>query len=442
MPEFKQQEQTQRGEGPYRNFINGMKNYLERGGVRIETVLGLEERPGELSGTEGVNFLGGICQQVDDLITQEYLDKGKPLPEFKKAIEEMTGKKINTRVFEGIHDLIGPWFQEFEALKPQLSVEAQRESSTDQYPVERISKDKLVFALMLLNQEQSETIMLSSRIKRDAKKWRGILDKTKIGLRDEQRWRQIGWKGMSWRDKWKNGVPLAVASIILAVGCSLGAILGTGAVVTSEKAAQWFESGRKWMERVPGVGEKIVDKNRSDRYEKFKNKEETIIKNKTWPEGVKAENIQIYLDPKSGYNEWMAMVEFCGPQCFLDSAWTPGEGKNEVMMFLGVDEAGYRNLQEHPDQIDDQLRGEYPNQPWLAELFSIKPTSLTEQGKSDFEAWMEKYQVQSSLAVPLAALGAPIFLNRRIFEKRRLGWQHGRGYKGFKAPKFNPSFHR
>ena len=97
MPESKRQEQSQRGEGPYRNFINGMKGYLERGGVRIETVLGLEKRPGMLSGKEGVNFLGGICQQVDDLITQEYLDKGKPPPEFKKAIEE---KQIQEQVAE------------------------------------------------------------------------------------------------------------------------------------------------------------------------------------------------------------------------------------------------------------------------------------------------------------------------------------------------------
>jgi hypothetical protein len=424
-------ETIQSSETPYQGFIAGMKRYLENGGARMTMLLGLEKRGESLSGREGVSFLGGVCQMVDDLIINEFLNKGVDFPGAEAAIKQLTGKKVDQKVLQATEELFKPWMEEFEVLKPEIGEQIQIGSEAiDQYPLEHISADKITFALnLLINHESSQVRVLPGRIKKKGKEWAEVLKEAKKGFKDEQKWRELGWKG----------VVVSATNIVLAVALAAGSIFGVSVAVSSPEVREFFSNLPQLAERAPGaIGDAATEKARNNRYEKYQNKYKTIIENKNWPERVKAENILTYLDPSAGYNEWKAIVEFCGPQCFVDPAWAPGEGRQVMMDFFGVDEAGLQDLYHHPEEIPDQLQAIYPDKPWLWELFSITPTPLNGEGESDFEKWQEKYKTSLGPTL-LCDLGRVSIVNdihtfrRNQFIGQRAGFMN-RG-RGFGTPK-------
>lgn len=430
MPEDIITEVTRSSISAHETFIRELSGYLESSGVKLPMVVGIEKKPGELAGVEGIRFLANVCQMVDVFKEADHTEE---------EVEMLAAMPLRSEVAEGLRDLLDPWFEELEQLKPELEQDIQsRVDSAEKYPLEEITQEKTVFALMLLVQGKSEEVtMLPAGIRQQAEALQEIFTQTKAGLQDEQRWRKIGWRGMGWRDRWKNGVPFAVASIVLTVACALGLVFGASTAITTPIVKESWDKARGWLEKAPGIGNPLTEKARNERHKKYENKKTTIIDNKKWPQGVKAENLLTFFDPSSGYNEWLAIIEFCGPECLLDPAWAPGEGKAEILAFFGVDEAGYKYLQDNPDKIDEQIEETYHNMPWLIDLFKVKPTIINLEGQSDFELWMEKYSQSKIITRQLASLGAVnIDTNTNLFQTRRnqftgqrLGYMNrGRGF--------------
>jgi len=432
---------------PYEQFIKGMKGYLETSGARIQMLQGLEPKGENLTGREGIRFLGGICQQVDDLITDEYLSKGKDFPGDVEAIQELSGYKLNKTITEATEEVLSPWLNELDSLKPTIGGEIKLLGDEAQnYPVDQIDRGKIIFAVNLLIASQSEQVtMLPKNMRKIFAVLKGGVESVRHGIAEEQRRRVVDWQRpvagehvehpkTGERYDWK-GVSRQTAEIVLSIAVALGLIFGSSEVFTNQKIQEFFADLPRLAERAPGaIGDAATEKARIDRYEKYQNKYKTIIENKTWPERVEAENILTYLDPKTGYNEWKAIVEFCSPQCFVDPAWSPGEGRRVMMDFFGVDEAGLQDLYNHPEKIPDQLRTMYPDKPWLWELFSITPTPLNGEGESDFEKWQDKYKTSLG-PTPLSGLGRVRIANdihafrRNEFIGQRQGFMNrGRGF--------------
>lgn len=430
---------------PMEKFVSGMKGYLETSGARMQMLQGLEPRGGSLTGKEGVRFLGGICQQVDDLIEREYHNKGKDFPGEVEAIQELSGHKLNKTIVEATEEALTPWLSELEAMKPTIEREISLlgEEAVN-YPVNQIKGGKIIFAVNLLIASQSEQVtMLPQNMKKIFAVLRGGVASVRHGIAEEQRRRVVDWVrpvagehvehpqtggGYDWK-----GFSRQATEVVLSIAVALGLLWGASWVVTSpdvKKATDWV---KKSLERAPLVGDKVADsaqdKRQKDYYQPIY---ETIVNKDIWPEGATGEEMVYYFDPASGYNNWKAIIEFCGPQCLLDPQWTPGAGKQAVMDFLGVDEAGYRALQDNPDQLDEQVAREYPDKPWLVDLFSM-----------DFKQWMEQYSVQSSVinkafsglgVVRIVSRGQDFLARRNAFMAQSRGYNRGRGFgttKGF-----------
>ena len=432
MPE--QQEARLATEAPYQKFIEGMKGYLERSSARMSMVLGLEQRNESLSGAEGVRFLGGVCQLVDDLITEQYVDREEDFPGAQQAIGKLTGKKVDDKVLQATEEAIEPWMQEFENLKPRIDREIKlKEDAADVYPIDKITGDKISFALNLLITAQSDQVtMLPKDMREQLAALKQVLKSVRGGLKEEQRFRELGWKG----------IVVSVSGVVLTIALAAGAIWGVSDVVTNPDFQKWLQNVPKMLEQAPIIGNPLTEKARNSRYEQYQNKKTTIVENKKWPDRVEAENMLNYFDPKTGYNEWKAIIEFCGPQCLVESQWAPGEGKRVIMDFLGVDEADYKDLQENPDKIGEQIEKMYPDNQPLIELFRVHPTIINSKGQSEFEKWMEDWSVQSRINnKQQTSLGAVrINNNAGIYQARRdqfVGQRQGymsRG-RGFGTPK-------
>ena len=226
----------------------------------------------------------------------------------------------------------------------------------------------------------------------------------------EEGYGRLDEKKANKRDWW-NGPIGCVVGLAAITGCSVITYCSTQGIIR-----KLFE-GMDWEK--PAISEPITfdQEGRSARQAEFSG-EMTIahdLKNGVWPERTGAEQLLGSLDPYTNdYDQWMAFVEWCGPQCFLDPNWIPEQGRPAVMDLLGVDEKGYKHYQQHPEGLSAHLRQLYPDKPWLADLFNIHPTLLGLDGKSDFELWKERYpQGQSNLTpgIPLSMLGKPIIKN-------------------------------
>ena len=112
------------------------------------------------------------------------------------------------------------------------------------------------------------------------------------------------------------------------------------------------------------------------------------------------------LNPANPYNNLLGFGEWCpeGPiGCFTDPAYIPKEGKQAVADLLGLTLTEYDKYYQnhgnsdykltHPEEwkiIINRMHQKYDSSqnPWLAPLFEISPTTLDSQDQSDFEKWI------------------------------------------------------
>ena len=402
---------------PYQSFVKDLKGYLETAGARMDIILGLEDRSGTLAGIEGVKFLAGISKKTDDLLSKSF-PKKKKFPGFQQAIEDLTGKPADKAVFEGLRDMLNPWFQEFEALKPEIEAQVKtNQGPTGDYPLEKIIPEKIVFALMLLVQEQSEKVkMLPEGMRANGEKMKAVLAKTRKGFKDPERWKNNGWKAVTY-------------SVVAAVGLTA---IATGVIVGGAWVLYNNETIASLIEGLPVVREGVQNQAREERYQQYTNKLNELRQG--WRSEVRADNLLGFLDPKQWPegNSWQAFVEFCGPECLLDTSLIPLEGKEVIMDMLQINESQYVRYQQHPDELSAHLRIVYPDKLWLAELFAINKTDVNSPEMSDYERWQEKWQEQGSVAPSVGLLGVSMIggaLGRqvRLDRRRDLGRIFGRG---------------
>lgn len=436
---------------PLEKFVSGMRGSFETSGARMQMLQGLESRDESLTGMEGIRFLGGICQQVDDLLDGEYIKKNKDFPGDVEAIQELTGHRLNNTILEATEEALTPWLGELETMKPTIGREISLlGDEAVNYPVDQIDRGKIIFAVNLLIASQSEQVtMLPKNMKKIFASLRGGVKSVRNGIAEEQRRRVVDWvrpvagehvehPKTGGRYDWK-GFSGQATAVILTIGFALGCSLGASFVISDPKgkeiASDIMNLPKKLLEGIPGINDKVTDWAKVKRKETNYNRiYETIVTNDLWPEGWTGEDLVDFSDPATRYNDWKSVFEFEDNkgQWMLDSRWTPGKGKQAVMDFLGVDEAGYVALQDNPDQLDEQIAKEYPDKPWLIDLF-----------KMDFSQWMDMYSVQSNIINrQLSSLGAirnvtqgELFQNRRnTFTSQTRGFNRGRGFgttKGF-----------
>jgi len=415
MSETKGEEAIQ--ESDYKQFISDLKTHLNQGNLRMEILVGQESRPGELSGWEGLRFLGGICQLTDDLVERRLTEKKIPTDQgkFIKAIEDLTGKPVDNNTVKAVDNMLKPWFDEIKALKPKI-----KDEGVDlDYSIDGIDEKKVLMALMVLINENRENVeMLPGVVEEKAQTLSENLNNIKAQLGKGVR--SIGVaEHLSVKQRAKN-IARNTALVIVLIASAIGTAYGFNEIISSrDKISEFFTASGDWIAEKTG-GRTTIEKNRPDRQAQFTG-EMTIahdLKNGVWPERTGAEQLLGSLDPYTNdYDQWMAFAEWCpgGPAvCFTDPNWIPEQGRPAVMDLLGVDEKGYKHYQQHPEELPAHLRQLYPDKPWLADLFNMHPTLLGLDGKSDFELWKERYpQGQSNLTpgIPLSMLGKPIIKN-------------------------------
>lgn len=195
---------------------------------------------------------------------------------------------------------------------------------------------------------------------------------------------------------WWNGPIGCVVGLAAITGCSVITYCSTQGII------QKLFEGMNWEK--PATSEPITfdQEGRPGREEQFAG-EITIagyLREGVWPDGVTGRDIFDNLDPyrNQNYTQWMAFVEICGPQCFLDPDWIPAEGRPAVQELLDLNPEEYDYYHNNPDkwsELINRLRAKYPNDPWLPDLFNITPTDLKSKDQSPFEKWWEDYHPQS-----------------------------------------------
>jgi len=424
---------------PYQKFVSDLSGYMESNNVRRRTLLGLEQRPGELTGIEGVRFLAGICQMTDDLLITEYYDKGKrDMPgddkAFQKAIEELSGKPVDKAVFQGIQESIKPMFEDINNLKPEIKnkIKAGGEPIGD-YPVEKITPQKVIFALMLLIQSQGEKVqILPELLKANADTVSKTLKDVVSGHQSSKRWLEMSGKN----DMLIAEIRWGVVSVYVGVLLAIGAAIGVGTTLAG-LAGIHIEDAEKIVENLTTSEEGRRNQSRQDRYQSYVDFKSSL-ESGAWDPAIRGADLFDGLNPANGPNRYQALAEFCGEECYLDPSLFPEDGEKAVMELFKIDEDQYQSFQQNPDGLPQWLKEVYPNDLWLAELFEITltPTNNLEQaGKTEYEQWLENWQAkieeESNVPTSVSLLGLPMIggaLGRQVrLDRRREDFSQFRG---------------